>query len=105
MGLTMLSLLLALQNSVPRDHLGIATSVAQFSRSIGGTIGVSIMGAIVAASLPAGGESDPAAMAEALHRAFLSGAVFVLFALATAFRIPATELADGTRAPSSPNKV
>jgi EmrB/QacA subfamily drug resistance transporter len=100
MGLTMLSLLLALQNSVPRAHLGIATSVAQFSRSIGGAIGVSVMGAIVAASLPVGGEAVPASMASALHRAFLSGALFALFALATAFRIPGDGLTGG-RVPDS----
>ena len=34
--------------------MGVATSLAQFSRSIGGTVGVSAMGAILAAGLPAG---------------------------------------------------
>ena len=90
MGLTMLSLLLALQASVPRNRLGIATSFAQFSRSIGGAVGVSVMGAIVAASLPAGGESQPALMEAALRRAFVTGAVIVGLALLTAFRIPAS---------------
>jgi EmrB/QacA subfamily drug resistance transporter len=90
MGLAMLSLLLALQAAVPRSRLGVATSFAQFSRSIGGAIGVSIMGAIVAASLPPGGEHDPRLMEAALRRAFLAGAVIAALALLTAFRIPAS---------------
>ena len=36
LGLSMLTLLLAIQQSVPRTQLGIATSLNQFSRSIGG---------------------------------------------------------------------
>jgi EmrB/QacA subfamily drug resistance transporter len=94
MGLTMLSLLLALQAAVPRHRLGIATSFAQFSRSIGGAVGVSLMGAIVAAGLPPGGESQPHLMEAALRRAFVTGAVIVAIALLTAFRIPAESSAS-----------
>jgi EmrB/QacA subfamily drug resistance transporter len=89
MGLVMLSLLLALQNAVPRDQLGIATSFAQFSRSIGGAVGVSVMGSIVSASLPPGGELDPALLEGALRNAFVAGALAAGLALVTAFRIPA----------------
>lgn len=49
LGLTMLTLLLAVQQSVPRAQLGISTSLNQFSRSIGGAIGVAIMGALLTA--------------------------------------------------------
>ena len=48
MGMTMLSLLLAVQATVAREQLGVATSLGQFTRSIGGAIGVAVMGAMVA---------------------------------------------------------
>ena len=54
LGLLVQNLALVVQNAVPSRHMGVATSLAQFSRSIGGTIGVSVMGAILAAGLPAG---------------------------------------------------
>jgi EmrB/QacA subfamily drug resistance transporter len=51
LGLTMLTLLIAVQQSVPRTQLGIATSLNQFSRSIGGAVGVAVMGAVLSAGL------------------------------------------------------
>jgi EmrB/QacA subfamily drug resistance transporter len=51
LGLTMLTLLIAVQHSVGRAQLGIATSLNQFSRSIGGAVGVAIMGAVLSAGL------------------------------------------------------
>jgi hypothetical protein len=51
LGLTMLTLLIAVQQSVPRSELGIATSLNQFSRSIGGAIGVGVMGVILSTGL------------------------------------------------------
>ncbi|HYY57763.1 MAG TPA: MDR family MFS transporter [Pyrinomonadaceae bacterium] len=51
LGLTMLTLLIAVQQSVPRTQLGIATSLNQFARSIGGAIGVAVMGAVLSAGL------------------------------------------------------
>jgi EmrB/QacA subfamily drug resistance transporter len=51
LGLTMLTLLIAVQQSVERAQLGVATSLVQFSRSIGGAVGVAVMGAVLSASL------------------------------------------------------
>jgi EmrB/QacA subfamily drug resistance transporter len=51
LGLTMLTLLIAVQQSVARTQLGVATSLNQFSRSIGGAVGVAIMGAVLTAGL------------------------------------------------------
>ena len=48
MGLVMITQLIAVQSSVARERLGIATSTAQFFRSIGGAVGVAIMGAVMA---------------------------------------------------------
>jgi EmrB/QacA subfamily drug resistance transporter len=50
-GLVMQNLILAVQNSVPPQHLGTATSASQFFRSIGGTVGVTVFGAIMTARL------------------------------------------------------
>ena len=51
MGTQMLSLLLAVQHAVDRSQLGLATSLNQFSRSVGAALGVSAMGAILARGL------------------------------------------------------
>ncbi|HEX9982307.1 MAG TPA: MDR family MFS transporter [Thermoanaerobaculia bacterium] len=53
LGLVMLTLLIASQHSVTRDQLGITTSLNQFSRSIGGALGVALLGALMAAGLGA----------------------------------------------------
>ncbi|HSE39860.1 MAG TPA: MDR family MFS transporter [Acidobacteriota bacterium] len=53
LGLTMLTLLIAVQQAVPREILGTATSLNQFSRSIGGAVGVAIMGAFLSAGMGA----------------------------------------------------
>ncbi|MFN8383413.1 MAG: MDR family MFS transporter [Anaerolineales bacterium] len=51
MGLAIPSFLIAVQTKVERRYLGTATSTIQFSRSIGGTLGVSAMGAALGARL------------------------------------------------------
>ncbi|KYD31075.1 MDR family MFS transporter [Parageobacillus toebii] len=47
MGLVMPLLTLALQESFPKSELGVVTSSSQFFRSIGGTFGMTILGAIM----------------------------------------------------------
>jgi predicted MFS family arabinose efflux permease len=44
LGFTMLTLLIAVQQAVERKQLGVATSLNQFSRAIGGAFGVAVMG-------------------------------------------------------------
>ncbi len=51
LGLTMLTLLIAVQQAVERGQLGIATSLNQFSRAVGGAVGVAVMGAVLSAGL------------------------------------------------------
>lgn len=51
LGLTMLTLLIAVQQAVERPQLGTATSLNQFSRAIGGAFGVAIMGAVLTSGL------------------------------------------------------
>ena len=45
---------LSVQNTVERSRIGSATALTQFSRQIGATIGVAVMGLIVNSGLPPG---------------------------------------------------
>ena len=51
MGLSIPAFLIAVQSSVKKSDLGVATSTVQFSRSIGGTIGVSVLGVVLSSRL------------------------------------------------------
>jgi len=51
MGQAIPSFLIAVQSSVARSDMGSATSAIQFTRSIGGALGVSVMGVALAAQL------------------------------------------------------
>jgi hypothetical protein len=53
MGLALPAFLIAVQSSVQRKTMGTATATLQFSRNIGGTVGVSIMGVILSTQLAA----------------------------------------------------
>jgi prolipoprotein diacylglyceryltransferase len=94
LGMMMQIFVLSVQNSVARRSMGTATALAQFSRSIGATLGVTLMGVIVNQQLPAGVRAEGTAihrlptagrvaLANALHPAFLAaaclcGLVFVI---------------------------
>jgi MFS family permease len=73
LGLVMLTLLIASQHSVQRTQLGITTSLNQFSRSIGGAIGVAILGALLSAGLAAY-SSNPNALVNPEARAHIPAA-------------------------------
>jgi hypothetical protein len=50
-GLVMQVLVLVVQNDAPRRDVGVATSTATFFRSLGGSLGVALFGAIFASRL------------------------------------------------------
>ena len=87
LGMMMQIFVLSVQNSVPRTAMGSATALTQFARSIGATLGVTIMGVIVNQRLPTrlrGGGlgaihrlplQGRTLLAGALHPAFLTAAV------------------------------
>ncbi|HEY6073551.1 MAG TPA: MDR family MFS transporter [Anaerolineales bacterium] len=118
MGLSIPAFLVAIQTGVERRYLGAATSMLQFSRSMGGTLGVSVMGAalslrLIAAGLDAGQVTsllDPvaslnaqisqeaaAAMANAMHSIFVIAFVAAFLGLAAAFFAPHRELEEKTQ--------
>jgi EmrB/QacA subfamily drug resistance transporter len=51
-GLTMQTLVVAVQNAVPAEEMGSVTALAHFARSVGGTVGVAAMSAIATRDLP-----------------------------------------------------
>lgn len=70
MGCSIPSFLIAVQSSVARSQLGSATATLQFSRTIGGTLGVAVLGMLLssqlAAALIAAGISPEAVPIDAL---------------------------------------
>ena len=114
MGLSMLSLLLAVQHGVDRAHLGVATSLNQFSRSVGAVVGVAAMGAMLARSLtgfdmPGGVEAMSAGalrlegaarvqFAHALSRVFAVGGVMSAVGLVVSFFLPPVDFSRGVPA-------
>ncbi|HSS72857.1 MAG TPA: MDR family MFS transporter [Gaiellaceae bacterium] len=93
LGLAMQVLIVAVQNTMPLSTMGSATALVHFSRSIGGTFGVAVMGVIAARELPRGADvRGPIPkhlplfvrqeLAEAIRPAFLFAACVCLAALA-----------------------
>ena len=128
LGMVMQVLVLAAQNAVPYEYLGVATSGSTLFRSIGGSIGVSVFGAIfanqlaanLAASLPAGATipkgSNPevikhlpaavhdayaTAVTEALHPIFYLGAAIALVAFALTWLLREIPLRATARVPDT----
>jgi EmrB/QacA subfamily drug resistance transporter len=119
MGLSIPSFLVAVQTNVEKRDLGTATSTLQFSRSIGGTLGVSVMGAALsirlASNLSASGLDpklvtqllDPLpgsqlvvdagvrlAMADSIHLVFVIAFVSAVLGLASVFFTPHQDLKE-----------
>ncbi|HET6595318.1 MAG TPA: MDR family MFS transporter [Anaerolineales bacterium] len=124
MGLSIPSFLIAVQTSVSRRQLGTATSTLQFSRSIGGTLGVSVMGAALSARLASNliaarldpelvqqlldplpgsevviAEGARAAMADAIHLVFLIAFAAAALAMVTVIFTPRKELIERATEP------
>lgn len=66
LGATMQTYTLVVQNTAERRDLGVATSATQFFRSAGGTVGIAVLGTVMASRLPAAiaDHLDPAAAAQ-----------------------------------------
>ena len=125
MGLSIPSFLVAIQTGVERRYLGTATSTLQFSRNIGGTLGVSVMGAALSIRLArnlATAGLDPSlvtrlldpvaslnvtldrgvglAMADAMHIVFVIAFVAAILGVVAAFFAPHRDLAEKVPSPA-----
>lgn len=67
MGFTSIATLLIVQNSVAKKDLGVATSSHQFTRTLGGTVGIGICGSLVTARF--------ARVADAMNASALGGII------------------------------
>ena len=110
LGLTVAPLLIAAQNAVTKDRLGTATSLTQFTRSMGSAVGLAIMGTLLLAPFgghePAGlmdfrAKFDPvelrtlvAPLLTGLHQVFLATIVFAVLGIVLALSIPAGKATD-----------
>src|SRR4051794_38290054 len=95
LGMVMQVLVLATQNAVSYEQLGVATSGATLFRSIGGSLGVAILGAIFSARLTSGlsaGHARPEAFTDALQLVFTVATVVVGVAFLLTWFIPERKL-------------
>jgi EmrB/QacA subfamily drug resistance transporter len=120
LGFVMLTLLIAVQQTVAKEDMGISTSLNQFARSIGGAVGVALMGALLTAGLATAmkelsardanvtvnaivnaesSQLDPRSVAhlrrklgESLHTVFNAGGVLTLLAFGIAWTLPKGKL-------------
>jgi EmrB/QacA subfamily drug resistance transporter len=114
MGLSMLSMLLAVQHGVARAHLGLATSLNSFGRSVGAAVGIAAMGALMTRQLsgvtiPGGVEALAAGgamltgaarlqFATALHQVFLAGTVLAAASVVAGLFLPPVDFSGGVPA-------
>jgi drug resistance transporter, EmrB/QacA subfamily len=114
LGLSMQPLILAVQNSIDLRDMGIGTSIVTFFRSLGGSVGVAALGAVLSnrltAALPSSKNlsvNDPAsirqlpvlvqhvieyAFIQALRPVFLTASAVAVFAVVLCLLLPDREL-------------
>ncbi len=95
-GFVMQTTLLALQNRVEPTDLGIATSTVLLTRTLGGTVGTALFGAVLAAGLPGAGATH-ADYADALPMVFLVAVPFGLISIVAALRLQEHPLREHAR--------
>jgi EmrB/QacA subfamily drug resistance transporter len=94
-------LIVAVQNSVERRELGVATAITSFFRGLGGAVGAAVLGAVFAAhaGLPAAqagihpaGAGARAAISGAVQSVFIVAAPVAALGLLIVLRLPALQL-------------
>jgi MFS family permease len=105
-GMTLQNFVLVVQNAVPLRDIGAASATVSFFRSLGGTIGVAVLGAVLARQVAArqvAGDAAPAAYGAATGHIFaISAGVALLGVLAAILLKPVSlreslDLSDGDR--------
>jgi MFS family permease len=92
-GCAMQTSILAVQNAVDLDDMGMGTSTALLSRTLGGTIGTPLFGAVLAAGLPAH-HATAAQFADALPWVFATAVPVGLLAILFGILLPHWPLRD-----------
>ena len=90
-GFAMQTSILAVQNAVDVADLGMATSTALLARTLGGTVGTPLFGAVLAAGIPAH-HATAAEFADALPWVFASAVPVGLLAILFGVLLPQREL-------------
>jgi EmrB/QacA subfamily drug resistance transporter len=85
LGMVMPTLVLAVQNAVPYEQLGVATSGATLFRSIGGSLGTAILGAVFTSRLGGASPQDVDAFVDAIGTVFLVAAAVIAVAFVLAW--------------------
>jgi EmrB/QacA subfamily drug resistance transporter len=85
MAMTMTPTAAAATRAVPVDKAGVGSAVLNSARQVGGTLGIALMGAIVAAE--AGGERTPAAFMDGFEASLLVAAGIALAGALVAFAL------------------
>jgi len=90
LGLVMPTMTIAVQNALPAAHRGVGTATLAFFRSLGGLVGVTASGAILAYQMQAAAGAAPsvAAYRNAIALTFMSGVCVVGMALVTLLFLP-----------------
>jgi EmrB/QacA subfamily drug resistance transporter len=86
MGITMTPVTAAAMTSVPVDKAGVGSAVLNSMRQVGGSLGIAVMGAIVASGAGGAGARDPQAFLNGFHDALrvAAGLAFAGAIVATA---------------------
>ena len=85
MALTMTPSAAAATRSIPVDKAGVGSAVLNASRQVGGSVGIAIMGAIVAAEV--GGQRTPEAFVAGFEKALLVAAAIAALGAVVAFAL------------------
>ena len=107
LGMVMQVMVLAVQNAVSYEDLGVATSAVTLFRFIGGSLGTAVLGAIFAARLGdsvdigvlrESGRIDPAVFMRALDTVFLTAAAVAALGFLLALLLPERRLRESVAA-------
>ena len=107
LGMVMQVMVLAVQNAVSYEDLGVATSAVTLFRFIGGSLGTAVLGAVFAArlgdsvdigALRESGRIDPAVFMRALDTVFLTAAAVAALGFLLALLLPERRLRESVAA-------
>ncbi|MEV6348288.1 MDR family MFS transporter [Actinoplanes sp. NPDC051851] len=94
-GMTLQNFVLVVQNAVPLSEIGASSATVVFFRSLGGTVGVAVLGAVLARQVStqlADGASAAAAYGDATGHAFLISAVVAVVGVVAALLLKPVSL-------------